>query len=337
MPPKRNSASAASTSESPAMTQSLIRQLFIDSVATALETRAGTMANADNANRNPKPREAPVARNNYTEDCKVKFATGTLTKEALSWWNYFSQPSGIEKAYKITCVEFKKLLIKNFYPQTKIQKMEDEFYHLIVKGNDLKTLVRRFQELATLCPTMVSDSKKMMEAFIEGLPRSIKGNVTASKPQTLEEAINIAQRIMDQISIVLFLGYLVDSQGLYVDPAKIKAVKNWGTPTIPIKNALGTQLDMSTAYHPETDRQSERTMRTLEEMLRACVIDFRKGWIKHLPLVEFSYNNNYHASIKAAPFEALYGRKCRCWAKVRDVQLTGPELIHETTKKIVQI
>ncbi|GKF19834.1 putative reverse transcriptase domain-containing protein, partial [Tanacetum coccineum] len=72
-------------------------------------------------------------------------------------------------------------------------------------------------------------------------------------------------------------------------------------------NALGTQLDMSMTYHPETDRQSERTIQTLEDMLRAYVIDFRKGWEKHLPLVEFSYNNSYHASIKETPFEALYG------------------------------
>ncbi|GJR53156.1 putative reverse transcriptase domain-containing protein [Tanacetum coccineum] len=68
---------------------------------------------------------------------------------------------------------------------------------------------------------------------------------------------------------------------------------------------------MSTAYHPQTDGQSERTIQTLEDMLRACAIDFGKGWVNHLPLVEFSYNNSYHASIKAAPFEALYGRKCR--------------------------
>ncbi|GJY49514.1 reverse transcriptase domain-containing protein [Tanacetum coccineum] len=78
--------------------------------------------------------------------------------------------------------------------------MENEFYNLTVKGNDLKTYVRRFQELATLCPTMVLDSEKMMEVFIGGLPRSIEGNVTASKPQTLEEAINIAQRLMDQVT-----------------------------------------------------------------------------------------------------------------------------------------
>ncbi|GJS24349.1 hypothetical protein Tco_0452981 [Tanacetum coccineum] len=77
--------------------------------------------------------------------------------------------------------------------------MEDEFYNLVVKGNDLKTYIRRFQELAVLCPNMVPNAEKLMEVFINGLPRSIEGNVTASEPQTLEEAINIAQRLMDQI------------------------------------------------------------------------------------------------------------------------------------------
>ncbi|GJZ64059.1 reverse transcriptase domain-containing protein [Tanacetum coccineum] len=615
------------------------------------------------------------SRSNCTKDCKVKFATGTLTEEALSWCNSFAQPIGVEEAYKITWVELKKLLIKKYCPRTEIQKMEDEFYHLTVKGNDLKTYVRRFQELATLCPTMVPDSKKMMEVFIRELPQSIEGNITASKPQTLEKAINIAQRLMDQVTkhtsvqvssdhkqkfddrrtfnnnnyrnnnnnnyrntntnnrynnhqpqqnkrqeavrayaatpaknsryarnlplcrrCVLhhtgpctvkcntcnkvvhltkncrnkgpatgsnllpvtvtchtceekghyanqcrkttsnnaqgraymlrdrnahqdpnvvtsyhqlrvkdedipktafriryehyefqFLGHVIDSQGIHVDPAKIEAVKNWASPTIPIEHILdqkelnirqrrwlelladydceiryhlgkanivadalsrkerikplrktsgllvqpeipmwkweritmdfvtklpktsnghdtiwvivdrltksahfiptretdsmetltrlyikeivswhgvpisiisyhdihftsrfwkslqsdlGTQLDMSTAYHPETDGQSERTIQTLEDMLRACVIDFRKGWERHLPLVEFSYNNSYHASIKAAPFEALYGQKCRspiCWAEVGDVQLTGLEIIQETNEKIIQI
>ncbi|GJV46443.1 putative reverse transcriptase domain-containing protein [Tanacetum coccineum] len=228
MPPKRTS-----TSEAPTMTQAAIRKLVADSVTAALEAQAANMANTDNTTR---PREAPVARkcsykefmscqpinfkgtkgavglirwfkrtesvfsrSNCIEDCKVKFATGTLTEEALSWWNSFAQPIGIEEAYKITWVEFKKLLIKKYCPRTEVQKMEDEFYHLTVKGNDLKAYVRRFQELATLCPTMVPDSEKMMEVFIGGLPRSIEGNVTASKPQTLEEAINIAQRLMDQV------------------------------------------------------------------------------------------------------------------------------------------
>ncbi|GKB08491.1 reverse transcriptase domain-containing protein [Tanacetum coccineum] len=107
-----------------------------------------------------------------------------------------------------------------------------------------------------------------------------------------------------------------------------------------IQNALGTSLDMSTAYHPQTDGQSERTIQTLKDMLRTCAIDFGKGWVNHLPLVKFSYNNSYHASIKAAPSEGLYCRKCRspvCWAEVGEVQLTGPEIVQETTEKIIQI
>ncbi|GKD26329.1 putative reverse transcriptase domain-containing protein [Tanacetum coccineum] len=97
---------------------------------------------------------------------------------------------------------------------------------------------------------------------------------------------------------------------------------------------------MSIAYHPQTDGQSERTIQTLEDMLRACMINFGSSWDRHLPLVEFSYNNSNHESIKAAPYEALYGRKCRspvCWSEVRDSQLTGPEMIRETTENIIQI
>ncbi|GJT76351.1 putative reverse transcriptase domain-containing protein [Tanacetum coccineum] len=107
-----------------------------------------------------------------------------------------------------------------------------------------------------------------------------------------------------------------------------------------MQEALGTRLDMSTAYHPQTDGQSERTIQTLEDMLRACVLDFGGSWDVHLPLVEFSYNNSYHSSVRCAPFEALYGRKCRSpimWAEVGEGQLIGPELVQETTKKISQI
>ncbi|GKA33678.1 reverse transcriptase domain-containing protein [Tanacetum coccineum] len=173
MPPKRTS-----TSKAPAMTQAAINKLVADSVFAALEAQAANMANTDNTTR---PREDLVARkcsykefmsyqpinfkstegavglicwfertesvfsrSNCIEDCKVKFATGTLTEEALSWWNSFAQPIGIEEAYKITWVEFKKLLIKKYYPRTEIQKIEDEFYHLTVKGNDIKAYVRRF-------------------------------------------------------------------------------------------------------------------------------------------------------------------------------------------------
>ncbi|GJV40456.1 putative reverse transcriptase domain-containing protein [Tanacetum coccineum] len=684
MPPKRTS-----TSEAPAMTQAAIRKLVADSVTAALEAQAATMANASNPNRNTGPTGTPVVKTgNYkefiscqpfyfngtegavglirwfertesvfshsrcAEENKVTFATGTLTDDALSWWNAYAQPMGVEQANQITWTELKRLLTNKYCPRTEIRKMEEELYNLTVKGNDLKPYVRRFQELTVLCPNMVPNNEKLLEAFIGGLPRSIEGNVTASNPQTLEEAINNIPKVCRRPphyarvqspytrpctrelyakfskTLILdaycaqFLGHHIDSQGLHVDPAKIEAVKNWTSPTTPTKgeeqesafqllkqklceapilalpegnddfvvycdaslqgavvfalkiwrhylygtkctvftdhkslqhilcqkelnmrqrrwlelladydceicyhpgkanvvadalsqkkqikplqvraliltvhpklpsqipktqnealkeenvktenlrgmdksfeirpdgtrciknqswlplfgglrdlimheshkskysihpgsdkivkaecqkpsgllvqpeipmslsiaipnphisyllerlivwkllqgytypqeivsrhgvpisiisdrdshftsrfwqslqNALGTQLDMSTTYHPETDGQSERTIQTLEDMLRACVIDFGKGWDKHLPLIEFSYNNSYHASIKAAPFEALYGRKCRspvCWAEVGDVQLTGPEIIHETTEKIVQI
>ncbi|GJY80969.1 putative reverse transcriptase domain-containing protein [Tanacetum coccineum] len=94
------------------------------------------------------------------------------------------------------------------------------------------------------------------------------------------------------------------------------------------------------AIQLQADVELKDTIVWPEDMLRACVIDFGSGWDKHLPLAEFSYNNSYHASIKAAPFEALYGRKCRspvCWSEVGDAQLTGPEMIRETTEMIVQI
>ncbi|GJY23296.1 reverse transcriptase domain-containing protein [Tanacetum coccineum] len=569
--------------------EGLGKTVLLDSVTSALEAQATTMASASNPDRNTDPTGIPIVKmGNY--------------KEFISCQPFYF--NGTEGAY---C------------PRTEIRKMEEELYNLIIKGNDLKPYVRRFQELTVLCPNMVPNNDKLLEAFIGGLPRSIEGNVTASKPQTLEEAINIAQRLMDQVTkhvpmqvsndnkrkfddkrtfnnssrsnnnyrntnnrynnrqqqnrrqetgrayavtpsengryagdlplckrcnfhhngpctgkcnICNKVGHLskncrnkkpatgsnqlpvtvichacgekghytnqcrktnINAQGrAYMlkdrnaqqDPnvvtvmekksdkkrledipvvkefsdvfledlpslppvrqvefqidlssfnaALIEVVKNWTSPTTPtevrqflglagyyrrfikvkaecqkpsgllvqpeipmwkweritmdfvtklpktsighdtiwvivdrltksvhfiptratdsmetltrfwqsLQNALGTQLDMSTAYHPETNGQSKRTIQTLEDMLRACVIDFGKGWDKHLPLIEFSYNNSYHASIKAAPFEALYGRKCRspvCWVKVGDVQLTGPEIIYETTEKIVKI
>nr|GEW06104.1 reverse transcriptase domain-containing protein [Tanacetum cinerariifolium] len=195
MPPKRSSTSEAST-----MSQATIRKLVADSIGAALETQTATMAEADNSIR-----EIPVAkRRNYKEfiscqpfyfnENKVAFATGTLTNDALSWWNAYAQPIGIGKANRITWTELKSILTNKYTPRTEIKKMEDEFYNLSVKGNDLKAYVRRFQELAILCPNMVLNNEKLMEVFISRLPTSIKGNVTALKPQTLEEAINIAQR-----------------------------------------------------------------------------------------------------------------------------------------------
>nr|GFA49737.1 reverse transcriptase domain-containing protein [Tanacetum cinerariifolium] len=190
--------------------QAAIRKLVADSVTAALETQTATMAEADNSIR-----EIPVAkRGNYKEfiscqlfyfngmegvvglirwfertklvfsrsDCaeenKVVFATGTLTNDALSWWNAYAQPIGIEQPNRITWTKLKRILTN-----------------------------KKFQKLAVLCPNMVPNNKTLMEVFIGGLPRSIKGNVTTLKPQTLEEAVNIAQSLppIRQIEFQIYL------------------------------------------------------------------------------------------------------------------------------------
>lgn len=107
-----------------------------------------------------------------------------------------------------------------------------------------------------------------------------------------------------------------------------------------LQRAMGTELRLSIAFHPQTDGQSERTIQTVEDMLRACVLDFQGGWEDHPPLVEFAYNNSYQASIGMAPYEALYGRPCRspiCWADVGEVVEMGLDLIRETTEKVKAI
>ena len=94
---------------------------------------------------------------------------------------------------------------------------------------------------------------------------------------------------------------------------------------------------MSTAFHPQTDGQSERTIKVLEDMLRACVLDLKGSWEKHLPTMEFAYNNGYQASIQMAPYEALYGRPCRspiCWTEVGERSIMGPNLIRDASKKV---
>ena len=96
-------------------------------------------------------------------------------------------------------------------------------------------------------------------------------------------------------------------------------------------------MDLSTAFHPQTEGKSERTIRVLEDMLRACVIEFGGNWDNFLPLAEFSYNNSYHTSIDMAPFEALYGRRCRSpigWFDAFEVRPWGTDLLRESLDKV---
>ncbi|GJT38743.1 reverse transcriptase domain-containing protein [Tanacetum coccineum] len=195
-----------STSEAPAMTQAAIKKLVADSVFASLEAQAVTMAGTSNPNRNTGPTGTPVTKmGNYKEfiSCQPFYFNGTEGAVDLIRW--FEQTESVfsrskYRANRITWTELRRLLTKKYCPRTEVRKMEDELYNLTVKGNDLKTYIRRFQELAVLCPNMVPNTEKLLEAFIGGLPRSIEGNVTASKPQTLEEAITITQRLMDQVT-----------------------------------------------------------------------------------------------------------------------------------------
>ncbi|GKE48389.1 reverse transcriptase domain-containing protein, partial [Tanacetum coccineum] len=178
--------------------------MITDGISSALEAQAATIASASNPNRNTGPTGTPVANTgNYKEfvNCQPFYFNGTEGAVGLIRWferteSVFSQ----SKCAKENKTELKRLLTNKYCPRTEVRKMEDELYNLTVKGNDLKPYFRRFQELAVLCPNMVPNTEKLLEAFIGGLPRSIEGNVTASKPQTLEEAINIAQRLMDQVT-----------------------------------------------------------------------------------------------------------------------------------------
>nr|GEU86039.1 putative reverse transcriptase domain-containing protein [Tanacetum cinerariifolium] len=505
------------------------------------------MANADNTNRNVEPREALIARkcsykefmscqtfnfkgtegavglirwfertelvfsrSNCTEDYKVKFATGTLTEEALSWWNSFSQPIGIEEAYKVTWSEFKKLLIKKYCPRTEVKKMEDEFYNLTIKGNDLKNYVRRFQELVVLCPTMVPNSEKMMEVFIGDYPEVIKHNYVqgtnahkrkfndrrtftnnnyhnnrnnnnrnndhCQQQNRRQETIRDYAATLTEnhgFDIVIGMDWLsnylakilcdekvihipIDSETLIIRgdrnkkrPEDIPVFREIlkvfpkDLPGLPPVRQVEFQIDLIPGAAPvarapyrlallETQKLSDQLQELADRVKEFMLTPLRLKQLRigHLlpnphkyknkkyiwgedqepafqllkqklyeaPILAIPEGNKYFvvycdASLqglgcvlmqrekviayasrqlnpheenytthdlelgavvfwqsmqsalgtqldRAAPFEALYGRKCRspvCWAKIRDVQLMGPEIIHETTKKIVQI
>ncbi|GKE73761.1 hypothetical protein Tco_1535802 [Tanacetum coccineum] len=173
MPPKRTP-----TSETPAITLAAIQQLITDGISSALKAQDAIMASSSNPNRNTEPTGTPVAKTgNYKEfvSCQPFYFNGTEGAVGLIRW--FKQTEFVFS--RSNCAEENKVTFAT--------------------ENDLKTYIRRFQELVVLCPNMVPNTEKLMEVFISRLPISIEGNVTSSKPQTLEEAINIAQRLMDQI------------------------------------------------------------------------------------------------------------------------------------------
>ncbi|KAL0417133.1 UNVERIFIED_CONTAM: Transposon Tf2-11 polyprotein [Sesamum latifolium] len=177
--------------------------------------------------------------------------------------------------------------------------------------------------------------------FIVGLPRTLRKHdaIWVIVDRLTKSAHFLPIRQGDSLDKLAEL-YVAEIVRLHGVPVSIVSDRDprftsrfWGS----LQRALGTKLHFSTAFHPQTDGQSERTIQTLEDMMRACTMEFKGNWDDHLPLMEFAYNNSFHSSISMAPYEALYGRRCRspvCWDIEGLQQLEGPELVQETVKKI---
>ncbi|GKC63481.1 putative reverse transcriptase domain-containing protein, partial [Tanacetum coccineum] len=334
------------------------------------------------------------------------------------------------------CIDYRelnKLTVKNQYPLPRIDDLFDQVREEDIPKTEFRIRYGHYE--FHVMPFGLTNAPASKEEHAE----HIKLVLELLKKEELYAKFSKCELWLSKVQ---FLGHVIDSEGIHVDPTNIESIKDWASPKtptqirqfldqkelnmrqhrwlellsdydceiryhsgkanvvavkarkeenfgtedlcgmikkleqrtdgtlclngrswIPCRDTIGVIIDRLTKsahFLPmkETDsmekltRQylkevvlrhgvpSERSIQTLEDMLRACVIDFGKGWDRYLPLVEFSYNNSYHTSIKVAPFESLYGRKCRspiCWAEVGDAQLTGPEIIHETTEKIIQI
>lgn len=177
--------------------------------------------------------------------------------------------------------------------------------------------------------------------FVTGLPRTRTGKDTiwVVVDRLTKSAHFMPMKVtasMDEL-VKMYMDIIVRLHGVPVSIVPDRDTRFVSRFWKSFNQAMGTTVTLSTAYHPQTDGQSERTIQTLEDMLRACILDFKGSWIDYLMLVEFSYNNSYQASLGMAPYEALYGRKCRsplCWDDVGERQIVGPELVQITSEKV---
>ena len=177
--------------------------------------------------------------------------------------------------------------------------------------------------------------------FVSGLPRGRKGKdaVWVIVDRLTKSALFLPMKMTDSVDKLarLYVDEVVRLHGVPVSIMSDRDPRFTSRLCPRMQEALGTELRLSTAFHPQTDGQSERTIQTLEDLLRACILEFGGNWEEHLPLVEFTYNNSYQTTIGMAPYEALYGRRCRtpvCWEEVGERRLLGPELAQLTTEKV---
>ena len=178
--------------------------------------------------------------------------------------------------------------------------------------------------------------------FIDGLPRSRRGNESIRViVDRLTKSAHFIPIKASRTAMTLASIYVLEVVRLHGIPKSnvsdrdpLFSSRFWQS----LQMALGTELNLSTAYHPQTDGQTERVNRVLEDLLRACIVHFGDSWEDHLPLFEFSYNNSFQSSIGMAPFEALYGRPCKspsCWSETTDRLILGPDMIRETSEKLI--
>ncbi|GKB84731.1 integrase, catalytic region, zinc finger, CCHC-type containing protein, partial [Tanacetum coccineum] len=281
--------------------------------------------------------------NRLTEDFGKRFTPQQELSAEQAFWFRISNPTN--KPFDASSVKIKapKELSKVRLVNESLKKLK---FHLAMFGNVVK--IRTTPDARTEGGWGFEHTKAVFNNEIIQLLKSLKDIFNSSvdkqclkiaKKELLLENDQILQQIMSQDVLLTVMNSMsLIGESVNMDrkrkesydkcfnlEAELLKLQNRS-----LQNALGTNLDMSTAYHPQTDGQSKRTIQTLKDMLRAYAINFGKGWVNHFPLVEFSYNNSYHASIKAAPFEALYGQKCRspvCWTEVGEAQILGPELI----------
>ena len=180
--------------------------------------------------------------------------------------------------------------------------------------------------------------------FVMGLPKTLKGYnsiwVIVDRLTKSAHFLPVKNTYKMEQYAKLYVQEIVRLHGIPLSIVSDRDPKFTSTFWKSLHKAMGTRLRFSTAFHPQTDGQSERTIQTLEDMLRACVIDFQGTWEETLPLVEFSYNNSYQATIGMAPYEALYGRKCRSpihWDEVGERKLLGPEIVQKTVDIVEKI
>ena len=180
--------------------------------------------------------------------------------------------------------------------------------------------------------------------FVVGLPRSLRGRdsiwVVVDRLSKVAHFIRIRSTSSVGNLAPIYMQEVVRLHGVPRTNVSDRDAKFVSKLWTSLQETLGTTLRMSTAFHPQTDGQSERTIQTLEDMPRSCVLSWKGSWEDHLPLVEFSYNNSYHSSIRCAPYEALYRRKCRsplCWDAVGEKAILGPDWVQQSTERVAEI